>query len=393
MTLNGVSGYWEYQTTGTDLASFALYRLDAVATDGTITTAYSSEVTFTYGQGPTITVSSPTANQVLATNTPTVSFSQNSTQVSYRVLIYEWVNSALGTLVYDSGSVSLGAASGVTVNHAVPSGYLHNGVTYRVIVSSTNNLSLTGTHAGVTFSVSFPLPAGPANYLATPIRIGNDVTPSAILLSWDEPAYAADKFRSTVVTRRDSGTPLSGALVLARLTSTSQTTFVDYYPVSGETYTYAVLFEVIQGTDETESAAAEADASVQLEHVVINLTTDGTAHVGLRYGEPMQLDYNDDEQQVEPWGQSKPHIFMGDFDSRTMKGTYRLVNDRYSMAQDDLNNVRAIRASRQVACYRDQFGDRLFGPLKLSEKKGQRESYADIVVTITEVDYQEGEDS
>lgn len=393
MTRNATTGVWEYQTTSTDLASFAQYRLDAVATDGTITTPYSSEILFTYSSGPVITVTAPTVNQVLTTNTPTISFSQNQTQASYRVAIYEWVNGALSALAYDSGTIALVAAAGVTVNHPVPSGYLHNNTTYRVIVTSTNNLAVSADHGGVTFSLSFPAPASPTGFAVSPIRVGNDVTPSAILLSWDEPPYSTSDFRSAVVTRRPSGLPITAAIILARLTSTSQHDFTDYYPVSGQLYTYAVYFEVVQGTDETESAPVEQDALVELEHVVINSVIDGKVRAGLRYGTPFDLSYDDDEVEVQPWGQALPHVFVGDYDARQVKGTWQLHNDRYSSAKDDLLGLKALRALRNVVCWRDQYGDRLFGYLTLSERKGQRESHAEVTTTVREADYVEGEDS
>lgn len=393
MTRNATTGVWEYQTTSTDLASFAQYRLDAVATDGTITTPYSAEILFTYSSGPVITVTAPTANQTLTTNTPTISFSQDQTQASYRVAIYEWVNGAKGNLAYDSGTIALVAASGVTVNHQVPSGYLHNATDYRVEVTSTNNLAVSATHGGVTFTVSFPAPAAPTGFAVSPIRVGNDVTPSAVLLTWDEAPYSTTDFRSTVVTRRPSGSVITDATILARLTSTSQHNFTDYYPVSGVTYTYAIYFEVIQGTDETESTPAENDAQVELEHVVINSVIDGTVRAGLRYGNPFDLTYDDDEVEVQPWGQALPHVFVGNYDARQVKGTWQLVNDRFSSGRDDLAGLKALRALRNVVCWRDQYGDRLFGFLTLTERKGQRGSTAEVTTTVREADYDEGEDS
>lgn len=393
MARNATTGVWEYQTTATDLASFAQYRLDAVATDGTITTPYSSEMLFTYSSGPVITVTAPTASQVLTTNTPTISFSQDQTQASYRVRIYEWVSGALSALAYDSGTIVLVANAGVTVNHAVPSGYLHNATDYRVIVTSTNNLAVSADHGGVTFTVSFPAPAAPTGFAVSPIRVGNDVTPSAILLTWDEPPYSTTDFRSAVVTRRPAGSVITEATILARLTSTSQHNVTDYYPVSGVTYTYAVYFEVIQGTDETESTPAENDALGELEHVVINSVIDGTVRAGLRYGNPYDTTYNDDTVEVEPWGQSLPHVFVGDYDARQVKGTWQLQNDRYSTGRDDLAGLKALRALRGVVCWRDPYGDRIFGYLTLTERKGQRGSVAEVTTTVREADFDEGEDS
>jgi hypothetical protein len=396
MTLNtGVTpNRWEYQTNATDLASFATYRWDAVATDGTLTTAYSAEQSFVYGQGPVITVTAPTAGSTITTNTPTVSFSQDSTQVSYRVRVWEWdtaTGSVIGALpAYDSGTIALAAAAGVTVNHTVLSGYLHNNTVYRVIVESTNNLALTGVHGGVTTTLTFPAVAGPAGYQASPIRVGNDVTPSAVHLSWQEPNIATDSFRGAIVTRRPAGSELLDATILAILTSPSQTDFVDYFPVSGQGYIYATFFQVVQGTDETESLVVEAEAMVNLEHVVINSVADGTLHVGLRYGAPMELDHARDVLEVQPWGQEHPHIFIGRAHQHNVAGTYQLYDDRYSAARDDLEQVKALHMSEDTVCYRDQFGERIFGFMTLKERKGQTTSYAEVAIGIRQNDHKEG---
>lgn len=391
MTLNVGTGNWEYQTTATDLATINVqYRLDAVATDGTITTPYSAEILFTYASGPVITVTTPTASQVFTTNTPTITFSQDSTQASYRVAIYEWISGAKGALAYDSGTIALVVAAGVSVNHLVPSGYLHTGTSYRVEVTSTNNLAVSATHGGVTFTVTLTPPASATNYQLSAIRVGNDAVPSAFLLSWDEPPIATDAFRATVISRRVSGTPVTSAVILARLTSPSQTTFVDYYPASGVTYTYTHFFEAIVGTDESESVALELDGVLVLEHVVINSATDGTVRAGLRYGSPYTLDHDQDVTEVQPWGQEHPHAMMGDYHAHRYKAAFELHNDRFSSGIDDLLGLRALHMLRDVVCWRDPIGDKTFGWMTLSETRGQRESVADVAIGLNQTDYSEG---
>jgi hypothetical protein len=374
-----------------DIPRFQAYKWDARATDGTITTAYSPEASFTYALGPVVTVTAPADLSTIVTNTPTISFSQTVTQASYRVRIYQ-VNADLSqVLAYDSGSIVAAAAPGVTVNHVMPSGYLHNNTNYLLYVDSTSNLGVTGTNAGTSFSLVFPAPAGPTGYVVSTIKVGNDVQPSAVRLSWDEPSYASDLFLGSIITRRESGQDPAEALILAILPSTSQVTFVDYYPVSGKVYTYGLFFDVIQGTDEVETTIVEGDATVILEHTVINSVKDGTVRAGLRYGAPMTFDHDIEMVEVQPWGQELPHAFFGDHHQHIVKGSYELQDDRYSTGLADLSGLRALHMLKNVVCYRDQFGDRVFGTMQMSEQKGQRTSKAQVDITVREVDYAEGE--
>lgn len=391
MTWNVSTGYFEYQTLAADLASFGGYKWDAIATDGTLTTAYSAEQSFTYAQGPTITLISPLNGANISTNTPTIQFSQNSTQVSYSVSIYDAALGLDSVPVWSSGSVAYAAASGVTVPVAVPAGYLHNAKAYLLSISSTNNAALTGTMVATSFGVNFPAPTGPTNVLATPIKVGNDVTASAVLVTFDPPPYASDVFLGTLILRRKQGDDISAATALALLSSTSQDRFVDYYPQSGQPFTYSAIFMILQGTDPVESTPVSADATVRLDHVVINSARDGELRAGLRYGDPMEVKPETDSTEVLPWGQSLPHSYVGQLYARELTGTFELQDDRYSTGANDLAGLRALDRSQDTACYRDQYGEVIFGDLELGGiARGQREAKAIVPVTLRETDHQEG---
>jgi hypothetical protein len=107
----------------------------------------------------------------------------------------------------------------------------------------------------------------------------------------------------------------------------------------------------------------------------------------------MTLDHDIETLEVQPWGQMNPHIFVGDHHQHMVKGVYDLHDDRYSTGLSDLSGLRAMHMLKNVVCYRDQFGDRIFGFMQMSEQKGQRESKAKVTITVREVDYIEGETS
>lgn len=384
MTRNGSTGIWEYQTTGTDLASFATYKWDAQATDGTVTTIFSpSEYSFVYASGPTVTITAPTENQVLTTNTPTITYTQNQTQVSHALNLYLYAGGVRGERVYWVDTTAQAAAAGAGGSFPIPAGVLHDGLGYEAEIISTNNVALPGS-ALRHFTVDFPTEAAPAGIEVSAIPVGNDPVPSAVLVSF--PAYPGTyTLLGTLIYRRVAGTAFSTAELLNDPLASSQTTFIDYYPLSGVTYTYSVAYSLIQGTDERESALAEANAGVTLESVVLNSASDGSKHCALRYGQPFKITPQTDRVELLPWGQTLPHVFEGDLDMRVFTGTVDLHNDRYSQGRNDLMDMRTLR-KEPVVVYRDWFGTLLIGSIDVVENLGMPDAVARLDITIREND-------
>jgi hypothetical protein len=381
MTFNAGTGYFEYQTTATDLATFATYKWDAQATDGTTTSAFSSELSFTYANGPTVTVTAPTEAQVLTTNTPTITYTQNQTQVSHRLDLYVWdtVASEPGERVYWVDTTAQAAAAGAGGSFPIPAGVLHDGISYAADVTSINNVGLEGTTRRL-FSVDFPTEPAPSGIEVSPLIVGNDPVPSAVLVSF--PAYPGSyTLLGTLVYRRVAGTDFAAAQLLNDPLAASQTTFIDYYPVSGLTYTYSVSYLLLQGTDERETAVAEANAGVTLESIVINSATDGSKHCALRYGQPFKLSYEDDRVEELPWGQSSPRVFGGDLDNPVFSGTVDLHNDRFSLGLNDLQDMRIIRREPLVV-YRDWYQTLIVGSLRVTENLAVETAKARLELTI-----------
>lgn len=125
---------------------------------------WSSYATFTVATVPSVSLTSPTVDQVLANGSLTVSwtFSGGSgTQQTFRVRIYD----ADGvTVLWDSGVVA-----GTNLSQAVPSGTLHNDSSYFVQVTAQDTLSQTGVTSLTPFTTSWTPPTAPASLIASAI--------------------------------------------------------------------------------------------------------------------------------------------------------------------------------------------------------------------------------
>lgn len=385
MTYNASLDRWELQTSATHLPTYDNYRWRAYSYDGTLASVFSPEATFTYAEGPVITQTAPADLSTITTNTPSISFTVSTAIQNYRVQLY-----SLGALIYDSGTVNGAVASGTPVNHAVPSGYLTNEQTYDTVIEVLSDLGLTGTLQGHTFTLDYPTPAGPINLQASAINVGNDASPSAVLLSWDEPAYTVMEFQQAIITRRKSGQAPHEAIILARLTSTGQNRFTDYYPVSGQSYIYGVVFVILQGTDDTQSDMVEAEGSVTLDHVVINNVAAGTMRAGLRYGAPVNITHDRAKAQVQPWGQKHRKALLGSQHNHLVSGNFTLHDDRYSQGADDLADLIELHEQADTVCWRDRWGNRYFGTLTISEQRGKRGEVASVTVALEQNDWVEG---
>lgn len=388
---NATTGRWEYQTTGTDFASFATYKWDARGGDGTLFSGYSAEQTVVYGQGPTVTnvlLNGAAANGATpSTNTPTITWSiTGSTQQSFRVQLYATpYNGSTDTPVYDSGTVVSATAS-----HTVPSGFLHNGISYALVLTVTNTVPLAGTFGPYTFTVSFPAVTPIANFQASPIAVAGDVAgqTSAVLLGWATPDDPPATFVETIITRTRLGD--ATAIILARLSSLNQTTFVDYFPRTDEVYQYNIYKVVYQGTDITESAASSANASVSFDHAIIQSASDPTARrVALRVTKSTGIDHQGEKSLLFPWGESKPTILESPIHYAVVQGTYLLYTSATQNAEDALDTLEAIKEAHEVVCYRDERGKKYFGTLDYKEDYADMRRY-NVSLSIYETNTKEG---
>ncbi len=386
MTLQaGSVDTYEYQTTSTDLATFAVYKWDMVASDGSLTGPYSAEATFEYASGPVITITAPTEAQVLTTSTPTVTWTATGTIISTYAVLYD----SNGTPIISSGNLGAG------LSWAIPSGYLRNNKSYYIIVTATNNSGLTGNSANRNFSLVYTIPTAVANWSVTGLALAGDSKASVAFMTWT--ADTDPNFEYYIIRRRDSGT-LAGdpsEVTLRRLTSISQVTFADTNPASGKTYIYSIARVIQSGVDYLESAAAEVELTIEFDHIIISSTKDGlTYRVSLYLMTANKVDWKDDRAMFLPWGESDPYFQFGSADYPEIRGTYRAITDRHGSARDTMENLRALK-TRQIAdadtlCYRDNRGRRVFGVMQLGETDQEMLRYG-VDIGFIQTNFIEGE--
>lgn len=382
MTYNPSLSRWEYQTTGTDLATFATFKWDAQATDGTLTSAFSPEAIFVYGQGPAVTGTFPTAASTITTNTPTFTWTTTG-QVSFRFKLFKTSDNSL---VHDSLSVVSAVSS-----YTIPTGFIFNNGNYYYTVDVTNSVPLTGTSAAIQFFVVYTA-LDPVAISVSPVAISGDNFLSANLISWVPAAEPPLKFLEYTLWRRDTATDMT--IILARINNVAQFSFIDYYPRSGTTYEYGIAKTVYQGSNEaTQSDKSYATSVIVLRSPVLLAVDDPESlRATLRLEKDgATLDYVDSVAYVSTWADVEPTALVDPLDYRVFTGSFDLpqyATDNVS-SQATVDNVRAIRATKGTCCYRDDRGDIVFGNLKLKETHHRLFAWED-AITLTETNFKIG---
>jgi hypothetical protein len=392
MTYSGTSGTWQYQVTSTDFASYATYRWDAYSGDGTLwsgtvnseaSAVASAEATIIYQAGPSITITSPTEAQVLTSDTPTITWTV-SNQASFVVSIVRVSDSRE---IYNSGTVT-----STTGSHSIPSGYLYNGISYSLTVTVTNTTAQTSSSAARAFSLAYTQPSAITGFLVTPAFASLDGTsPTAIALSWDAWTPSNGVFTSFLIGRKLTGADDSTQVILARLTSSSATTYTDWLPASGVDYEYTIRGQTLKGSDTLTTNPSRSQAQVTLQNVVICHATDGgTLRAALTRDDERAFSHVDDLVLERVWGESAPVAIYGVLDYGVVSGTFRIAADAFNTGGTYLRALQALRASKASVCYRDDRGRRIFGVItKLAESDQRVQAYT-VDLEIVEVAYTEG---
>lgn len=362
MTYSTGNARWEYQTDGTDLASYATYRWDARSYDGTLysggttvlgSATYAGEATFVYAQGPTVTMVSPTDGSTVTTSALAVSWTTTN-QVNYRVRLYADGGS---TALYDSGTTVSGTSS-----HSIPSGYIENGVSYDLVVDVEDTTPLSGSSGIVDITAAFTPPATLTNVTASAVKtVGTNPWATAVTLAWDQTADAG--FVEYIVRRSADSGPDTAEIVVARITSSTTVTYTDYTPASGIEYTYYVS-QVSNGSG-SELESVRESAAIEVTFGGVILTTVGaaasTTQAALRYTAERLEERVIDEVVYTPLSGSNPQTIRSATRYRTIGLDAALPLDTYSTATQKKNELEDLDAANVTVCYRDNSGRKLFG--------------------------------
>lgn len=393
MTYNSGTGRWEYQTDGTDLATYATYRWDAYAGDGTLwsgeqtveaSSTKSSEASFVYALGPTVTIDNLSNGDTITTASQLVDWTTTG-QVKYRVYLYDATGT---TLVYDSGVTVSG-----TTSHTIPSGYFHNGETYQLIVWVEDSVPLTGQSTAILLTVDYPEPDAVANFTVTPVGIGNDPNnwTTALRLSWDATEYGTDVWQRYEIERTAASGPDASTILWRQLTAPTQTSVIDYVPANGVEYTYTLRQIILTGLDELESAAVSASATCQFGGVVLADVSDPeTLRSALRYTQERPHKRDIDETVYQPLSgarvttvRSRTYNWETDFKAQ-------LVTDDWSEAAEKRAELMALDANLGTICYRNELGDKRFCTMPGCDISDQLGGWFEARIKLREERYTEG---
>jgi hypothetical protein len=382
----GSDNIWDYVVTATDAPQFGIHKFDARSKDGSYVSPWSIEAQFNYQPGPTIAITTPTAAQVVATPSVSVAWTTTLDQVSYRTYVY-FANTDL--LAYDSGLVNSAA-----LIHVIPVGYLHHNNSYEVVIESTTSLGLSGESARRAFSVFFPLPATITNFMASPIPVAGDTEPSAILLTWDVADTPPNTFVEYTITRTAIAGTIgvdTSTIILRRISSVGQNTFTDLFPASEVSYLYTIRQVYMVAADPVESLAAESQATISLKHALVSSAAFGTdLRASLRYVDDSEIEHVGDREFVLPWGETEPTVYIGPARYDIIDASFKVVNDRYSSAKENMDNMRAIDSARVPVCYRDNRGRKVFGYVDFTEEDTPMGMFV-IHLVITQTNFREGQ--
>jgi hypothetical protein len=270
---------------------------------------YSTENTIEFVAGPVVTITNPIEDEVQNTAVPLITWTNTGgTQSRARVVLYN----------RDSG-LPLKAAdvAGVTQQFQIPVGWLTNGGAYEITVQVWVSELSSGTSLRREFTVSYSTPATLNNVQASGALERRDyyLTPSSILLSWQETVYPPGEFAGYVVRRREATQSPADAIVLRVLEARGQTQWKDYWAPSGVLLIYGISQLRRVGSETLESPIVEVEEQINLVVPVLCSAKDAlTYRMPLMYIEDdwdfAGADpYRDNDVKVYTWAsKGKPTI-------------------------------------------------------------------------------------
>jgi hypothetical protein len=377
---DAVTGRWFYQTTSTDMAAVGDFRFDAYAFDGTFysngntalgtgSSPYSSEVLYHYSSGPQVTMAEPDPSDVVVTSTPTIDWTigGGQTQTRKQVQIWDATSQTYEHLVYDSGEIT-----SADTDHLVPPGHLADGREYWVQVTAWNTLNEPGQTAVVYFTTDFGDATAVQSFDATPHTARGDITPTAIQLTWDPTEYPDAQFESYILTRRaaddelfDVDDPIEDEnRRIVVITAKSQTSWVDYLPASGVTYTYGISQIVNVTGDRIRSPIVRLEQTVDFrETIIVDARHPGARRVVLQYRGNRTIKRVNGVELKKPWGSGRPHVYRDNTWYREISAEFVVVGDTPGDVQEQMLELDKLSYYGGPHLYRDGRGRRYFGEM------------------------------
>jgi len=383
MTYDG-QGVWSYQITVTDWPVADTYRVDAYAYDGSVysngattlnESAMSDESIYIYTAGPTVGIGSPSQSETVNSAMPLFDWSFTN-QVRFRLRIWE---SAIEELVYDSGEITE-----TTTAHRPPSGFITDGTTYHYVVDAWNTVNDQGTSVPVTFFTDFGVATKIENFVLSPYRARDDISPTAVLITWNQTGYTQSEFEKYIITcAADPGTYFdvddevrSAKRTVAVITSPSTTTFVYYLPAAGVSYKFGIsqVVTIVDGSGEGRTTVRSIPVYEEItlefrETIICDANDGGSRRVVLQYRGGRTVKRNREQKTVKAFGQRAPTVIRTNRFNRTITGEFFVISEattahtRRREVRGQMLEIDRMDFFGGPLCYRDGRGRRYFGEI------------------------------
>ena len=378
LRLSGVDAVTQH--VAATLVDATVYKWAAKVRDYNKFSALSGYALFTPFAPPTVTITAPTELQVLASPTPTVTWTYSGgTQGKYRVIVREADNA---TVVYDSGYINSAAT---TFN--IPQGYLENTQTYKITVYAQNTGGIEGSSGVRTVTTSWTVPATLSTFSATTFPQTGKITFAwSISADADFVAYEIKETQPDNTEKR-----------VLRVTKKTQLT-VDYYfaPLNRSTV-YGIRQVKKFGTEEVESlprgttpsTTVLADKGARLHEVG---DPAGTS-ISVAYNPQRTATRDKDFKDVQYMGRTKPVRHFGLASKRTISLRATAIFHPSSSGNDDpgewQEKLDEWVQNGTLMCLRDTRGRKLFGYVSAYSSSESVPALADISIVFSETDFDE----
>jgi hypothetical protein len=373
---NASTGKFEYQTTSTDIPTFGTWKWDAYAFDGTVysggttveaSAAKSAERTFTYANGPQVTIVAPTDGGTIDTGTPFIDWDvSGSSQVSRRV---QYVRD--GITIHDNTFAT--TVTQTTQSATLSTGeVLHEGDEITIIITATDALAISGSDS-VTVTVDFPNP--PALDLSADLAMApGDVVPSFVRLSWPQSTYplsdaGAGAFQYYRLTRQPTADALAAdpnlpneVVRLPYIRTVTTTHYDDHAARPGVEYLYKLRqYILFNGVSLLGSPSNAQTLRVEFDATIITDVTDPSVRIVLAARKERTITPKDDTVVLMPWNQAKPIHLQGETNYIEIDVEYSVVAETPQAASAIMRRAQAMARSRPPLHYRDGRGNSYFG--------------------------------
>jgi hypothetical protein len=309
---------------------------------------WSTSSFFVASTAPSVNITKPTSNEVIATNFVNVEWTIAGTQQQWYVMGYEGVGTS-GNVVYDSDT---------QIGTAKQDAFLvNNNTTYTVAVMAMVG-GLWSPWATRTFSTSYALPANPTITAVYHDAFGLGFNHSIKITGITNPTpIGAQPIVNTYdIWVREVGKPET-AIKLMSGASGSVSNLIWYSPKSGVAYEFATFMYANNLTESYSTWQAPTGTQVRIPGFLVHDSVVPTQYVHM----PLNDSGATDDMQMEAavvtlQGREFPIAEYGDAVTRTIEVS--LANSEGGTSSDAL---RALVRRRSVVCYRDSKGRRVFG--------------------------------